>query len=389
MFKSVLTIFFKDLSIVRFIVGVIAGLAFSISIVLGTIGIMDGFEFSLKEGLKKATGDLFFYSSNGLFELDENIEKIIKSSGVTQYSTIFQTEGFAIKGEKSRGILVKGVDFESFFKISKLNFSLKDNELAIGSQLAKTLGLKINDELAIALANGNKGFKGLPEISSFKVGSIISHGIHEKDLRIVYLSKNVLQKATNAGSKINMVILNAPKNKDLDDIKYFLKEKLSDRFNVKLFWEEYRSLFEAVKVEKTMIGLIFQLVVIIAIFNVLAFIIFISERKSQEVFLLKALGLPNKRVFQIWLLIILGIWGLSCFASIFLIKIFGFLLTNFSFMQLPGEIYHLAQLKITLSLYDYLMVFGLSLLWLLILFGLGYLRLKSRSILEGLRKEFI
>ena len=97
---------------------------------------------SLKEGLKKATGDLFFYSSNGLFELDQDLEKIIESSGVTQYSTIFQTEGFAIKGEKSRGILVKGVDFESFFKISKLNFSLKDNEIAIGSGVCQNPRVK-------------------------------------------------------------------------------------------------------------------------------------------------------------------------------------------------------------------------------------------------------
>jgi lipoprotein-releasing system permease protein len=158
---------------------------------------------------------------------------------------------------------------------------------------------------------------------------------------------------------------------------------------VKIYFEEYRSLFEAVKVEKTMIGLIFQLVVIIAVFNVFAFIIFLNERKAQEVFLLKALGLPNKRVFQIWLLIIMGIWAISCLVSIFLIKFFGVILANSSFMQLPGEIYHLAQLEISLSLYDYFLVFGLSFLWLMVLFVLGYSRLKSRPILEGLRKEFV
>jgi ABC-type lipoprotein release transport system permease subunit len=199
----------------------------------------------------------------------------------------------------------------------------------------------------------------------------------------------MLQKLVNAGTQINSVILNAPKNRSLNDYKYFLKEKFNDRFIVKIFWEEYSSLIEAVGVEKKMIGLIFQLVVIISIFNVFAFIIFLNERKAQEIFLLKALGMPNKRVFQIWLFIILGIWVASCFLSVILIEIFGLIIGNLSILQIPGEIYHLGQLKISLFFKDYFLVFGLSLLWLLILFVLGYSRLKTHSILEGLRKEFI
>jgi lipoprotein-releasing system permease protein len=159
MFKSVLAIFLKDLSIIKFILGVIAGLAFSISVVLGTIGIMDGFETTLKEGLRKATGEIYFYSSKGLFEFEEEYKDILKSSGVLQFSTLFQTEGFVIKGEKSRGVLVKGIDFNSFLDVTNLKISINDDEIAIGSELAKALDLKVGEELAIALANGNRGIK--------------------------------------------------------------------------------------------------------------------------------------------------------------------------------------------------------------------------------------
>jgi hypothetical protein len=89
------------------------------------------------------------------------------------------------------------------------------------------------------------------------------------------------------------------------------------------------------------------------------------------------------------LFIILGIWVASCFLSVILIEIFGLIIGNLSILQIPGEIYHLGQLKISLFFKDYFLVFGLSLLWLLILFVLGYSRLKTHSILEGLRKEFI
>ena len=132
----------------------------------------------------------------------------------------------------------------------------------------------------------------------------------------------------------------------------------------------------------------FQLVVLISVFNVLAFIIFLNEKKSQEIFLLRALGLNQKKILGIWLTIISGVWFLSCSLSVILVYFFNYLLTHVSIFKVPGDIYHLARLNILLTNMDYILVFGLALVWLLIVFAFGYIRLRKRPILEGLRKEF-
>ena len=384
MFKSMFNIFFTEKTIKRFIIGVIAGLAFSISVILATIGIMDGFEHSLKKGLKQSIGDIYFYSSQGPFKLDDKIKGHLKD---TEYTTFLQTEGFVVKGEISKGVLVKGIIPSTFEKITSEKIEIITGEVAIGHQLAKLLDLKVGDDLILALSKGNREVKGLPDLRSFRVGQIFSHGVYEKDLRIVYIDQSVLQKLLNVGDKINVVTLNVP-GENIEDARFDLSEKLEGAFRVKTFWHEFGSLLEAVEVEKLLIGLIFQLVVLISVFNVLAFIIFLNEKKSQEIFLLRALGLNQKKLLGIWLTIITGVWFLSCALAVLLVSLFNYLLTYVSIFKVPGEIYHLGRLNILLTSKDYILVFGLALLWLLLVFAVGYIRLRNRPILEGLRKEF-
>lgn len=384
MYKSIFAIFFTEKSIKRFIIGVVAGLAFSISVILATIGIMDGFEYSLKKGLKQSIGDLYFYSSRGPFKLDKSIKNIL---GEYEYTSFLQTEGFVVNEEVSKGVLVKGIDLSTFEKITGQKINLKSDEVAIGIQLAKALDVQIGEDVTLALSKGNREVKGLPDLKSFKVGQIFSHGIYEKDLRIVYIRQAILQKLINVGDRINVVSLNIA-GEDVERARFDLSEKLEGKFNVKTFWHEFGSLLEAVQVEKKLIGLIFQLVVLISVFNVLAFIIFLNEKKSQEIFLLRALGLNQKKILRIWLTVILSVWFFSCTMAVLLVHFFNYLLTYVSFFKVPGEIYHLGRLSIILTYNDYIVVFGLALVWLLVIFAIGYRKLRKRPILEGLRKEF-
>lgn len=374
-------------------------MAFSISVILATIGIMDGFDKTLKSGLRRSVGDMFFYSSNGFFKIDDDLKKILKDKDVVDFSPLVQTEGFVLFESQSKGVLIKGVNPETFSKVTDLKISIEDQGVVVGKELARQLDLKIGDEIVLAFANGNKRFKGLPGLKRLKVSKVIEHGIYQKDLRIVYVKLSLLQKALNLKERVNVVTLKIPEKRlkvfgieDQQEGMMFFKEELEDTlgdsFYSRVYWQEYSSLIEAVKIEKVMIGLILQLVVIISVFNVLAFVIFLNEKRSKEIFLIKALGLSQNRVVKIWSSLIIIGWILSCGLSMVLVELFNWALMNLSILKLPGDIYHLGRLQISLETNDYLFVFLLALLWLLAISGILLWRLKKRPILEGLRREF-
>ncbi len=395
-FKLFLTLFLDHPTTVKFAVGVLVGMAFSIAVILSTMGIMDGFDHALKVGLKKSVGDVAMHSRQGFFVLNDEIRKKFDQQKIKTFSALVQTESFLIFDEDSRGVLVKAID-ESYAEVVDLPLKLNMGEVAIGSEIAKINQIKIGDEIVLAFGKGNVEIKSMPSLERFKVTEIINHGIYQKDSRLVYVRLDEIQRILELKNRVNMISFNIPKNPDSnerDDLKLIensivnLRQHFGYDFYFKPYWRELTSLIEAVKVEKFMISMILQMVVIISIFNILAFIIFINEKKSKELFLFKALGLSKKAMSDLWMKLVLSIWGLSCLISIIFVQIFKLILLKFSLFELPSDIYYMPRIELFLSYKDYLLVFFLALVWILLITYYLLRRLKQKSLLEGLRQEF-
>lgn len=393
-FKLFLTLFLDSPGTVKFAIGVLAGMAFSIAVILSTMGMMDGFDRALKSGLKKSTGEVVMNLRNGnFFKFTPALEGKFKSQRIDHYAPLVQSESFLIFNDESRGVLVRGVE-ESYGEVVQLPLKFNEDEVAIGSEIAKLHGIKTGDEIVLTFARGNSGVRSMPSLERFRVSKIISHGVYQKDSRIVYLKLNRLQQILSLGNQVNMVSMNLPDVDGKNDLERIenalprLRATFGNDFYFKPFWREFSSLIEAVKVEKYMISLILQMVVVISIFNILAFIIFINEKKAKELFLFKALGLSKKAMSDLWLQLVLLIWALSCLLSLVFVQIFKFLLLHLALFELPSEIYYMPRIELFLTIKDYAFVFVLALVWIMIITFYLLRRLKQKSLLEGLRQEF-
>ena len=127
----------------------------------------------------------------------------------------------------------------------------------------------------------------------------------------------------------------------------------------------------------------------ISVFNVLAFIYFINEKKSKELFLFKALGLSRQAMNQLWIKLVFSLWVAAAFLAIGFVQFFRFLLGNVDLFELPSEVYHMPRIDLYISWTDYLLVFALALLWILLITYYLLRNLKNKSLLEGLRQEFV
>jgi ABC-type lipoprotein release transport system permease subunit len=377
-------------------VAVLLGMAFSIAVILSTMGLMDGFERTLKRGLKKSVGDVAMHSNLGFFVLNNDLKNKFSELNIKTFSALVQTESFLIFNDDSRGVLVKGID-KNYAQIVGYPFDLSPKDVVIGSEIAKINQIKKGDEIVLTFAKGNTKFKSMPALERFNVAAIINHGIYQKDSRMVYVRLDEIQKILELKNYINMISFNIPgriavtgasDNEKVENFLPVLRQHFGKEYFFKPYWREFTPLFEAVKTEKFMISLILQIIVIISIFNILAFIIFINEKKAKELFLFKALGLSKKAMSDLWIKLVLLIWGLSCLLSITFVKIFNLALLKFSFFELPSEIYLMPRIELYLTWKDYFFVFSLALVWIMIITFYLLKKLKQKSLLEGLREEF-
>ena len=200
------------------------------------------------------------------------------------YSPLIKTEGFLVQEGFSKGVMIQGVETHSFSQVSGLEIALSGNEIAIGKALAQLADLRVGDEVILVLAIGKKQLSTMPTLHRFRLKQIVDHQIYSKSMRLIYVNLKHLQSLLGLREeKINMVSLNKFTSIDADlvakvkALKVELTDQLLDPFMViHPFWQEFTPLLEAVVIEKMAMTLTLQLIVIIAIFNVVAFVIFLN-----------------------------------------------------------------------------------------------------------------
>lgn len=375
----------------KFACGVILGLAFSMSVILATIGLMDGFENTLRQGLRKTVGDFAIHSRDGFFVPDEGLVQALIDSGVEAYTAMLQLEAFALKGGKGHGVLVRGVEAQDLAGVTGLELPNSGDGLVLGSVLFDSLQAKKGEPIVLSFAQGNNSLAALPSLRPFTVAGEIHHGIHQKDQRFVYADLKKLQASLNLSDRVNSVLARLNKNanpKDVEEVIDQLRGTIGANYTIRPYWSEFRTLLQAVQAEKVMIGLVLQVIVVIAIINAAAFIIFLSESRSQELFLFKALGMSQNDLVKGMSLLVGLLWLVSCALAFVMERGFSWLIANYGSSFLPGDIYYVAGLEPVIGARDYIVVALAALFWIVVILSFSLRQLRKSPVLQGLRKEF-
>jgi ABC-type lipoprotein release transport system permease subunit len=394
-YLSILRVVLHGRSAGKILLATLFSFTFSIAVILCTFGLMDGFDHLLKSGLRHSSGDLLVTSKKGFFRVTETLKENFKTINPLAVAPVIQTEAFALHQGISKGVLVRGIEPANFSSATGLKVNLPNDGVVIGEELARALKVVPGDEIALTFGRGNESSESLPTVRLYKISGLIKHGIYQKDLRLVYLPRKNLADVLDVKDWVNLVILTTQDPaQPLESLEVIqkdqqkLRRQLDQDFFVRPFWSEYTFLIEAVKVEKLSISMILQMIVIVAVFNIMAFVIYIMEKKAQDFFFLRAVGLSLKSLMRFWFISIFIVWAVACAGAYVLSLIFNWSLANVSFLQIPGEIYVLSSLQIRLDSTAYITVYLVSLLWVLIAGLFGYWRLKRRPIVQGLRQEF-
>jgi ABC-type lipoprotein release transport system permease subunit len=285
-------------------------------------------------------------------------------------------------------VLLRGVEGTSFRAVTALAVNPSADGAVVGEGLAETWGLRDGDTLTLLLAA--KSGDDLPLFLPVKVQGRVRHGLHEKDSRLIYVDRAYLATQL-AQPRANLALLAFPAGASVSDVERrvgTLREELPSTWNVRAAWHEFGGILEAARVEKTTITVILQLIVLVAVFNVAAFLITLRVRKTQEFFLVCAVGLPRNKFLAFGRTLLFAVWALSCACALVMVWGFDFLLAHASWLQVPGDIYLLNRLRLVLEPTDYAAVFLPAMAWIALVGWFTVRRLRTQSLLTGLRQEF-
>ena len=348
-------------------------LILGISILITVMSVMNGFREELIKSLSGINGDLIIYESS-----DQDITNLENKYPDAKIVKNYQQRVISTNEQGIEGLLMKSLTIEDFYKIPRLNENLfeisniSDNWVFIGTELARSLDVKVGDTLQISIPGSSMTILG-PVLNShlLKIKGIFNTGIYDYDKYFIYsnesyfadLSDNPIFEIYEGENKIDTI--------DLNNMIY------------DTWGDQNQSLSQALATEKNVMFIILFFIILISSFTIISNQIFFIKEKYKDIVLLKSLGISQ---FQICLLFFFNSFLVSIFSiilgtnlglllSINIDSIENFLSFLLNYELWNNEIRYLASMPYSIQLNDIIFIISISIISALIASYIPILRI--------------
>jgi len=329
----------------------IIGVTVGVTALIMVLAVMEGFEIDLREKILGSNAHVVVLHYDGYFDdYEPTVEKVAATEGVAAVAPFVYTEAMVQGRFGASGVIVKGIDLtrtagvtdvQNNLMVSTAGAITSDAEreavfsslrnppraiaqaasdtddlpgIIIGVQLANQLSLFPGDRLhLINPIGGGTGPMGspMPVVRPFRVAGVFNSGMYEYDTKWTYVSIPDLQDFLKTGDKVTGLEVRGHDIEESSLIKQRLDVGLGYPFYTNHWKSLNKALFEALALEKVVMGLILSLIVMVASLNIVGMLILVVVTRTREISILRAMGASAARVRQVFVFegLIIGVVG--------------------------------------------------------------------------------
>ena len=289
------------------------GVCLGVAALIVILSVMNGFEGELRTRLLNLSSHATLSGSVEQMAnwpaLAQQVRQQPKVLAVAPYVDIqgMVGRGGILVSAKLRGILpdqeASVADVASHVVRGQLNdLTSQSRRILLGSGLAWQLQAQVGDEITVLIPEVLPGTTELrPRLQSYTVAGIFEFGAQDQDNSMALLHMNDAaalagREQVPSGLRFKFTdIFAAP------ELIRQVNESLGGRFITSDWTLENASYFRAVRIEKTMMGVMLMLIVAIAAFNIIAALVMVVNEKRNDIAILRTLGLTPDEVIQVFI----------------------------------------------------------------------------------------
>ncbi|HOJ85607.1 MAG TPA: ABC transporter permease [Elusimicrobiales bacterium] len=347
----------------------VSGIAISVAAILVTLGVINGFQSEIKKKILDSQSHIVIYGEMNKNELSR-LDTILYSFKEIEAKSVFIiSQGILITQTRSLGTVIKGIEAENEFKVTNIEKSLrygkwdlKNQGIVLGEELAKNLGVFIDDELVLVSPKFDSGTLGIiPKMRKFKIKGIINTGYYEYDSSFAFIDINEARSFFNPDILSNGISI---KLKDINltqSIYFKLRKEIPFYFSIKTYSDINKNLFSALKLEKFVMTLILSLIILIATFSISSNLFMITVQKTKEIGILRAMGASKNKIKKIFMICGIYISGIGIGIGMIIGFIILEIVKRYKILELPSDIYYITRVPVEVSTKDVLLIITISL----------------------------
>lgn len=298
-------------------VSVIAGFSF-LGIMLGVatliivMSVMNGFREELVGRILGLNGHLNVYGQNGpIYNYMAMVDKIENTAGVESVRPLVEGQVLISANGAASGAMVRGLSREDFaskpiladgIQAGDLS-SFKDNNVAIGNELARRMNVKLGEQITLLSPKGKATpFGTVPRSASYTVSLIFDVGMYEYNNGFVFMPIETAQKFFQMDDAVNTLEIMANSPMNISQVKEDILFAVKDEAKVYDWRDANKSFINALDVERNVMFMILTLIIIVAAFNIISSMIMLVKDKGKDIAIMRTMGASRGMMLRIFVL---------------------------------------------------------------------------------------
>ncbi|UTW04859.1 lipoprotein-releasing ABC transporter permease subunit [Amphritea atlantica] len=356
------------------------GLMLGVAALIVVLSVMNGFDRELKERILGMVphGTISDYGKP-LENWQAVAAKVNTQPGVIGTAPYIQAQGMLTNRGVVRGVLINGIEPELEQKISILDDHIKAGSLdalqpksygiVLGSLLARSMGVALGDKVTLVLPEASISVAGIiPRLKRFTVVGVFEVGA-ELDANLAYIHIDDAARIKRMDSGVDGIrlefdnLFQAPTG-----IRQIIAD-LGEFYRASDWTRTHGNLFQAIQLEKKMIGLLLFLIVFVAAFNIVSTLVMVVTDKKGDIAILRTLGATPGRIMRIFMVqgTVIGVMGtllgsiLGTALALTITDLIAWVEHTFGIQFLSADVYFISYLPSQLQLSDVMLIITVAL----------------------------
>ena len=389
------------------------GIALAVFALIATMAVRSGFRADFTATILGANAHVTIYETNytdeglrrGIIAYPEMVANVAAVEGVTRVAPIIRGQVMASSTARNTGVEVFGETLEDLRTLPLVanpeasSGSLDDfgeGGIAIGSGVARTLGVRVGDFVTLISPDGVKTpFGTSPRISDYKVAYIFQVGRSDIDRTRIYIPFEEAQSFFNREGTADELEVAVEDPEAVDDMRLALIEAAGQRVVIWTWRDSSGAFLRALEVEDNVMFILMSILVLIAAMNIISGLIMLVKNKTRDIGILRTMGLTQGSIMRIFFIsgASIGLVGtalgvaLGCLFAIYIDPVFAFVDGIMGGGVWDPNVRYLSRLPAKLELGDVLSAVTLSLTLSFVITIFPARRAAKMDPVEALRNE--
>ncbi len=287
------------------------GVAIGVAALIIVLSVMYGFDVELKN---RILGFSSHVDVQGPDDYLQNWQPWLTSiegiKSVKRAGPYISAPVMAAHGARATGVMLKGVDVERDQEIATHmvagDFSALTRgspfKVVLGKDLARKLNLSPGDRVnLISPAAGITPSGMAPRMRAFEVAGIFNSGFYEYDIGLVIAPLAAVQRLNRLGNRVSGIEVHLADRNQARLVAHEIATALPPGAWIRDWMQQHHSFFRALKMERVVMGVILSLIVLVAVFNMVASLVMVVMERRKEIAILKTIGATHASVMRIFL----------------------------------------------------------------------------------------